>query len=218
MLRLSIVSVLLIDVGLVAARLVTHPDVFILPSFNGTIGLVALSFSAAAIIMIGSAFSKVFSGSVRTATSLGVIGGVLMIVHMALENFGSHVGEDWRLTLAVMFTVFALWFSSGWRTFRNHSALIVGAVAGCWTALVSVILVVTLGFVGTFFDMPSSAYVATWPEYIQSGSSDPQAFAIANTLDAATSHLIVALIFGPILGGAGWLIASAARAVPSLKE
>jgi hypothetical protein len=213
LLRGLVLTALLINVGLVAARVLTYPGVFSLPGFSGTIGLAALSFVAAAIFIVGSLCSNLLSGSLRLATVTGAAGGAILIAHMALENFGARVGEDWRLTVAVMFATFGLWFSTGWRTARGHSTLMAGAVAGCWTALVSAILAVTFGFTGMFFDIPSSAYVATWPEYIQSGLSDPQAFALANTLDAATSHVVTALMLGSILGGVGWFIASLQKGV-----
>ena len=216
MLRGLVLTALLIDAGLVAGRVFTYPALFSIPGFGGTIGLVALSFAAAAIFVIGTIYSNLLQDSLGFATATGLVGGAILVGHMALENFGARVGEDWRLTVAVMLATFALWFSSGWRTGRGRSTFMVGAVAGGWTALVSIILAITFGFIGMYFDVPSSAYVATWPEYIQSGSSDPHAFAIANTLDAATSHVATALILGSILGGAGWFIGSF-RKGPELK-
>jgi hypothetical protein len=152
------------------------------------------------------------------ATAIGAAGGVILSVHLALENFGARVGEDWRLTIAAMLSTFALWFASGWWAARDDSTLIAGTVVGGWTALVSVIFAITFGFIGMYFDVPSSAYVATWPEYIQKGVNDPRAFAIANTLEAATSHLATALILGSILGGAGWLVGSLRGGILSLKR
>jgi hypothetical protein len=202
MLRRLVFFVVLIDVGLVVARLLTYTAVFKVPGVSVTFGMLAVTFVAAAIFMIAASYSNMLRGSLAFATVAGSVGGAVLIAHMALENFGARVGVDWRLTIAVMLGTFALWSSSGWRSFRSHSTLMAGAAAGCWTALVSVILAVTFGVIGMYFDMPSAAYVATWPEYIQSGSSDPEAFAIANTLDAATSHVATALILGSILGWA----------------
>jgi len=214
MLRGVVLTAVLLDVGLVAGRLFTYPGVFTVPGFSVTVGMLAMSFVAGIFFMIATSYSTMLGDNLASATATGAVGGVVLITHMALENFGSRVGEDWRLTLAVMLGTFALWFSSGWRAAASHSNLMAGAVAGCWTALVSVILAVTFGFIGMYFDVPSAAYVATWPDYIHSGSSDPEAFAIANALDAATSHLAAALILGSMLGGVGWSIALLRRGVP----
>jgi len=135
----------------------------------------------------------------------------MMIGHMVLENFGARVGEDWQLTVAVMLATFTSWFGSGWWVGRNSLAAMAGAWAGCWSAIVSVTLAIMCGFLGMYFNVPSPEYVATWPEYIQSGWGDPQAFAIVNTIDSATSHLLTALLLGPILGGAGGIVGSLQR-------
>ena len=214
MLRGLVLTALLIDAGLIVMRMLTYPGVFSISGFSETVGLVALSLVAAAIFTVASIYAERRSRSLILATATGAVGGAILIAHMALENVGARVGEDWRLTVVVMLATFGLWFSSGWRSGYN-STLVTGAVAGCWTALVSVILAVTFGFIGMYFDLPSSAYVATWPEYARSGSTDPQAFAIANTLDAATSHLATALILGAILGAGGWFVASLRKTIPS---
>lgn len=207
MLRGLVLAALLIDVGLLVARVLTYPSTLGVPGIGRTIALLGLSFIAAASFAVASSFANRSARLRGQAVIIGAVGGAILIAHMALENFGTRVGEDWRLTLVVMLTTFTLWFSSGWRTGQT-STFMAGVAAGCWTALVSVLLAITCGFVGMYFDVPSSAYVATWPEYIQSGASDPFAFAIANTLDAAMSHIAAALILGSILGGTGWWVAS----------
>jgi hypothetical protein len=207
-----VLSVVLIDIGLVAGRVLTFTPISAMPGAVLAVGWLALSLVAAATFVIWGTRSKSLWDDLRLPTAAGLAGGVMMIGHMTLENFGSRVGEDWRLTIAVMFATFALWFSSGWWTARKYDTILAGTVAGCWAAIVSVMLAVTFGFVGMYFDVPSAEYVATWPEFIQSGWSDPHAFAIANTLDAATSHIVTALLLGTLLGGAGGLIR---RRVPS---
>ena len=199
---------IMIDIGLVVFRVLTDVSTLAVPGAISTLVWLGISFVAAAIVVICSNSSKSIVVDLRFATAAGLLGGIILMTHMALENFGARVGEDWRLTLAVMLATFAIWLSSGWRTARRHSALVAGTVAGCWTAIISVILVITFGFVGMYFDIPSRGYVQTWPEYLRSGSSDPQGFAIVSTLDAGSGHLITALLLGPILGCVGWFIGS----------
>lgn len=218
MLRGLFLTALLIDLGMIVVRVLTYPGVLSIPGFSEAIGLTALSFVAAGTFVVAANYVDRRSRSLGLATAAGALGGAILIAQMALESFGTHMGEDGRLTAGVMLATFALWFSSGWRAIRDSSAFMAGAVAGCWTALVSVVLAVTFGLIGTYFDVPSSAYVATWPEYIQSGSSDPKAFAIANTFDAATNHVATALVLGSILGGAGWFVASLRRRILSVEN
>lgn len=208
MLRGLVLSAMAIDVGLVVARVFTDASVLTVPGAVPTLVWLVVSFVAVAIVVICSGFSKSIPVDLRFPTAAGLLGGIILMTHMALENFGARVGEDWRLTLAVMLATFAIWLSSGWRTARHHSALIAAIVAGCWTAIISVIVAITFGFVGMYFNVPSPGYVQTWPEYLRSGSSDPQGFAIVSTLDAGSGHLITALLLGPLLGCVGWFIGS----------
>ena len=206
--RALVLSAILVDIGLVVARVLTHASVLTVPSAVPTLVWLALSFAAAAIAVVWSSGWNAAKADLRLPTAAGLVAGVILVTHMALENFGARVGEDWRLTLAVMLATFAIWLSSGWRAAREHSGLPRGTVARCWTAIVSVLLAITFGFVGMYFNVPSPAYVQTWPEYLQSGSNDPQTFAITTTLDTGSGHLIAALLLGPLLGGLGWFIGS----------
>jgi hypothetical protein len=214
MLAAAILLVMLVDVGLVLVRALSFRTILSMPGFLLSLGSALVGFGAAtAAILFAS--SKAPVRDHRFATAAGLAGGVLMVGHMALENFGARIGEDWRPTVGVMLAAFALWFASGWREGRGNLSAVAGAIAGCWAAIVSVTLAILSGFVGLYFDVPSSAYVATWPEFVQSGWSDPTAFALENALDAAASHLLVALLLGTVLGAAGGLIGSRKKAFGS---
>lgn len=134
------------------------------------------------------------------ATAWGMAGGALLVVHMALENFGRHLGENATITLAFMLATFLLWVVTGFVVARNTASILPGCRAGCWCAVVSVLVAVTFGFVLMFFDVPSPDYVSIWPEFKQSGWTDARAFAIANTLDAGFSHLLAGLVLGSLFG------------------
>jgi hypothetical protein len=207
-LRNALLCVIAIDLALVIGRLLTSTTILAMPGSLITLGWLAASFAAATCFVIWASSSKSPAGDARLPTAIGLVGGVMLSGHMVLENFGARIGEDWRLTIGVMLSTFALWFGSGWWAGRRYFTSVAGALAGCWAAIVSVTLAISFGFVGMYFDVPRSEYVATWPEYIQSGWSDPQAFAVANTIDAASSHLLTALLLGTILGGAGGFIGS----------
>ena len=122
---------------------------------------------------------------------------------MALEDFGRHIGENGLVTLAFMFITFLLWGVAGFAATRNTASIALGLLGGCWSAVVSVLVAVSFGFVLMFFEVPSLSYVATWPEFKQSDWRDAQAFSIANSLDAGFSHLLAALVLGSIFGAIG---------------
>ncbi len=141
--------------------------------------------------------------ALRPATAWGMAGGALLVVHMALEDFGRRIGENGWITLAFMSATFLLWGVTGFRVARNTASTAPGWLGGCWSAVVSVLAAVTFGFVLMFFEVPPLDYVATWPEFKQSGWSDVQAFAIANSLDAGFTHLVAGLVLGSIFGAIG---------------
>src|SRR5207244_6476087 len=126
-----------------------------MPGVPITLGGLALSFTAAAIFVTWASSSKWLGGDFRLPTAIGTVSGALMSGHMALENFGARVGEDWRLTAAAMLGAFTLWFTSGWRSGRKHLTTVAGALAGCWTAIVSVTLAITFGFICMYFKVPA---------------------------------------------------------------
>jgi hypothetical protein len=143
--------------------------------------------------------------ALRLGTSVGIIGGVLQIIHLALENFGRRVGENSTVTLAFMLSGFLIWGMAGYWVTRETGEVKTGMVAGCWSAMVSVLMAVTFGLILMSANLPSPAYVATWSEFKQSGWSNAHAFAIANSLEAVPSHLVSGPIVGTIFGilGAG---------------
>jgi hypothetical protein len=136
---------------------------------------------------------------------------------MALENFGGRIGENGKLTLAVMIAAFALWCVAGYRSALAGGTLGKGIASGCWAALVSILCAVTLGFLFMVFDIPPPSYVASWPEYVRSGWGDPHAFAIANSLESGFTHLLTALIVGGLLGALGGGLARLRRALASVR-
>jgi hypothetical protein len=137
--------------------------------------------------------------------SVGVFVGFLQVLHMVLENFGHRVGEKPDVTLVFMFSAFLLWGAAGYSVTRRTGDIKAGLFASCWSAMISVMMAATFGLVLMSANIPSPDYIATWNEFKQSGWGDARAFGIANSLDAAFSHLVVGPIVGMIVGvfGAG---------------
>jgi hypothetical protein len=134
-------------------------------------------------------------------TSFGLVAGALEVAHMILENFGGRIGENSTITLVFMFAAFLIWGLAGYRAARRTMSPWSGVLAGCWSAIVTMLLVVTFGFVLMCFTAPQIDYIATWAEFKRSGWPDVRAFAIANTLESGFSHLLTGPIVGAIFGG-----------------
>jgi hypothetical protein len=136
-------------------------------------------------------------------TPLGLFAAAVQIAHLAAENF-IHFGEPWEgiTTVTFMLGTFLIWGVAGYRSARSAGAIAPGVVAGSWSAIVTMSILVTFGFALEFYLVtPKPEYVATWGEFKRSGWTDVHAFSIANTLDSALSHLIVGPIVGAIFGG-----------------
>jgi hypothetical protein len=74
------------------------------------------------------------------------------------------------------------------------------------------LIAVAAGFLIEFFVAPPDpAIVSMWAEYRRSGWTDAHAFGLANTLDSAFTHLIIAPIVAMVFGGVGSLLAGFVR-------
>jgi hypothetical protein len=139
------------------------------------------------------------------STPLGVIGGAIQIAHLMQEKFVD-LGAIWNGIIGLVFysVPSVLWGIAGRRTARRTGTLRSSVMAGCWSAIVTMSILVLFGFVVEFYlATPRPEHVITWREFKRSGCADIHAFTIANTVDAAQSHLII----GPIIGRHRWGLA-----------
>jgi hypothetical protein len=143
----------------------------------------------------------------QIGTPLGVIGGVVQIVHISLENLVNFGAANGTVTLLSMFFTFLLWGVAGYRASRTTTITGLGVLTGSWSAIVTMLMTVTVGFALLFSSIPRLDYVATWPEFQQSGWGDVHAFSIANTLDSGFSHLLIGPVVGALFGGVAGIVA-----------
>jgi hypothetical protein len=205
LLRRALLLSVAVNLCLIVVRVSLYRPLLAMPGaprfiVEPTIGLLGCGLF---IIVATSGKSIKLLGMLRPATVWGLIGGVLLVVHVVLESFGRRIGENGLITLAFMLITFLLWCVAGFVGARDTTSPVLGLLGGCWSAVVSVLMAVNFGFVLMFFEVPSLDYVATWAEFKQSGWSDVHAFAIANSLEAGFTHLLAGLVLGCILGAIG---------------
>ena len=145
--------------------------------------------------------------TIQIGTGVGILGGVLQIAHLALENFGHRIGENAAVTLGFMLSGFVVWGVAGYWVTRASRDIKAGVAAGCWSAMVSVLMAVTFGLVLITFSFPPTGYVSTWNEFRQSGWTDARAFALANSFESVFSHLTAGPVAGAIFGFFGAAVA-----------
>lgn len=133
----------------------------------------------------------------------GTVGAVIQLIHMSLEAFGSHAGDRPVITAIFMCVSFGVWLLIGaWTSFATFKVSD-GTIAALLSAMLTMSIAVCFGLFLTLLGFPDEKYVREWPEFIGSGWTDPQAFAIANSLDAIVSHFLVGPVIGCLLGALG---------------
>jgi hypothetical protein len=140
--------------------------------------------------------------ALKAGTMLGAAGAAIQIAHLGLET-SIDLGPVWNgvTGFGLLFCTFVLWGVAGYRAARESGSIVPGVIAGCWSAVVTMSLLIAFGFMLEFYlAVPKPEYVATWGEFKRSGWTDVRAFTVVNTLDSAVSHLVIGPIAGAIFG------------------
>lgn len=173
---------------------------------GGTVGVLVVY--AIALAWIGRRRAASWEEILRNAGWYGLGGGLLDIVNIAMENGVPVALPIPTLTIGVMVTLFLSWGAAGFRTTRVLGSIRAGVVAAVLSAGMCMLMAVAGGFAIEFFlHPPDPAYVATWAEFKRSGWSDARAFGLANTLDSALTHLVVAPAVALVVGSCASLLA-----------
>lgn len=214
---LGVILIMCADVVMGVARVVTYPAFVGEPGAMGYPVEAAAALLAYVVVIVVAAFTirrdaGVFE-AVRVGAVLGALGGCIEIASTAVESlFALPQAIVSVVTLAAMLALFVLFGLAGfmgvWRTGRFWMGIV--AAVGC--AMCAVLVVLTFGLLISLTSLPQLARdMIGDPDYVRSGWTDPSAFAIANTFDAAFTHLVEAPVIAGALGAlggvAGWLIA-----------
>lgn len=145
--------------------------------------------------------------AVGVAAIFGLISGAMEAINIACENGLLPASHGPMLPVVFQLSVFLVWGVAGWRATRVLGSVRGGGVTAALSAGVCMIIGVGAGFLVEFFVAPPALdSVLTWGEYLRSGWTDPLAFRIANTLDSATTHLLLGPFVALVLGGVGaWI-------------
>ncbi|HEY6447821.1 MAG TPA: hypothetical protein VIY53_15275 [Acidobacteriaceae bacterium] len=145
----------------------------------------------------------------RIALTAGVAAGLVEIGGTLVEDL---LPGFWFVPIAVELAIFLSWaVVAALASLRGRSLR-----AGIVTAMAAAGLCMAIGVCGgeltEFFLHPTPASeVSQWAEFQRSHWSDAASFQIANTMDSATTHLVMAPFVAFILGSAGAAIGSAKR-------
>lgn len=140
--------------------------------------------------------------ALSNGAAVGLITGLMWIVNLTLETFSSLSGL--AATAPFLLGAFALWGAAAFRASRVSASVPTGILTAVWGAMICVLLTITVGLLFTYTSLPRLEHgLLTDPDFLRSHWRDLRAFAIANSFDAAFSHLLGGLIVGAIVGAVG---------------
>ncbi len=198
--RLAPLGALLATLSMMTVKTRGYGGYFAFPGARTQIIVSALLVAAYAVVLAIPRLTIL-----RFAFLAALVSAAIECLHLVQERFWNPPGQaNGAITLAFMLATFMPW---GWvaRTARTRG---MHFSAACGAAVLSAILTMAIAVcLGTFFEwfvapIPSDS-MKEWPEFQRSGWNDLAAFAIGNTVDSITSHLMMAPVIGFIFGAAG---------------
>jgi hypothetical protein len=210
--RIALLVGIALDLGLIGAHLLLYPSLLAQP---GAIRYIAepviLLLGYAVIVYLVTAVNantaSARRATLRLATVFGLITGALWLVNLTLETFTNLSGLGLLATAPFLLGAFVLWGIAAFLRASQTGTFGSGLLAAVWSSLICVLLTITYGLLLPLFALSRlGANLATDPDFVHSGWSDLHAFVLANTFDAAFSHLLGGLIVALLLGSVGSLL------------
>lgn len=208
----TLVALIAANLAMICIAVARYRALFFEPAARfAAVGPAAVLLGYAVVFLwIGSMRTQRFDWDkiMRSSALYGLLGGILDVLNIAVENgipIALHIPA---LTIVVMLTLFGSWAVAGFRTTRALGSIGAGVFAAIVSAGICMLIAVAGGFATEFFIRPPEpAYVSTWAEFKRSGWTDARAFGLANTLDSALTHLVIAPTVALVFGGSASLLA-----------
>ncbi|MGZ3639268.1 MAG: hypothetical protein ACXVCX_15680 [Ktedonobacterales bacterium] len=206
-LRWIVLAALAVDLALIGVRVALYTPLLAQPGSIVYIAEpVALLLAYAALVWwITANATAPRSIALTVGITSGLLSGVLWLVNHTVETFTTLSGSIGILATApFLLGGFALWGVAAFHAARRADSLFHGVLAAVWSAMICVLITITFGFLLTYTSLPRLEHDLTAdPDFLRSHWHDLHAFAIANSFDAAFSHLLGALIVATIVGSLG---------------
>jgi hypothetical protein len=152
-----------------------------------------LAAYAASIIVESKLEDERWQASRRAAVRFGFLSGCLEVLNVGLENATPHFVRHASISICFMLVPFLMWGAAAFSAAESATWWQEGLLAAIESAGICMLLAVASGFVVELvFIPPGPQVVATWREYDRSGWSNARLFAIANTFESGTMHLLLA--------------------------
>ncbi len=202
-----------LDLGLIGLQVALYPALLAQPGSLGYVAepivllLVYGAIGAAMTTHVAPADQPTRLATLSLGMAFGLLTGGLWIVNLTLETFVDLSSLGILATGPFLLGAFILWGFAGFLRARQTGSLPSGVLAALWSAMLCVLLTITYGVLLLYLALPRlTAIEASDPDFVRSQSSDLHAFVIANTFDAAFSHLLGALVISLVFGAVGSLM------------
>jgi hypothetical protein len=143
--------------------------------------------------------------ALRAGLLAGLVAGGLWLVNLTLETFtdlGNVVGV--LATAPFLLGALLLWGVASAVAAWRAGSIASGLLAAVWSAMTCVLLTVAYGLALPLVALPRlQQELVNDPDFLRSRWTDLRAFVLANSFDAAFSHLLGALFISIALGALG---------------
>jgi hypothetical protein len=202
-----------LDLGLIGLQVALYPALLAQPGSLGYIAepivmvLVYAAIVVAVTTRVAPADQPARQATLSLGMAFGLLTGGLWIVNHTLETFVDLSSLGILATAPLLLGAFLLWDLAGFLRAQQTGSLPSGLLAALWSAMLCVLLTITDGFALLYLALPRlTAREANDPDFARSHWSDLHAFVIANTFDAAFSHLLGAIVISLVFGAVGSLM------------
>jgi hypothetical protein len=167
--------------------------------------VLVLLFGGAGLWVVRQRNPKV-NASLKVGAFVGFVLGLTHMVHHVAEFFTPLHGRTALFLLGAghMLLIFALFCLAGSAAWERTDSIGLSMVAGVWTAMLSVLIVIAFGLSSNLL-FESRALLRLDEAFLASGMSDPGAFVVRNALEAASEALLRFPILALMLSFAGGL-------------
>lgn len=207
LLRVNLLMLLAISIIMTIIATFMYPPLLTMPHFYSYILKLGLMlFLHTGIVILGTRHYFDLS-ALKTATFFGIIVSLVEIVHILIEDFGHMDGHTESVSTGIfMVGEFLLFGVAGFFVTLRKGSIIPGMLAGSWSSVVCMLIVMTFGLSQLFWSFGAmEKHNIGNPDFIRTGWTDLHAFTIADIFEACFKILFVGPIVGLIFGllGAG---------------
>jgi len=198
--RIVLLTVLAASVAAIAFKIGVGPALLPLPGAKSLVAEAVVLFAIYACVVAWPSQKRILRP--LFAARIGAIGCLVQIAHVATERFCSLPSRwDAATSLIAMLATFLLWGYVAFRAGRAGSRLFASVWYATWSAIVTMTFAMYAGIMLELYLAPYPLEpMRQWAEFQRSGWSDLAAFSIANTIDSASSHLLLGPVVAAIVG------------------